>query len=106
MNYKQFQDSVKKRASVPRLSDFLAECLDAIGYEQSVALDNLIEHWEDVVGNQVASVAKPKKLEKRVLILSVTTPTWRTELSFMKLDLLSKINDYIGTSTVENIIFR
>ena len=62
--------------------------------------------WPRVVGQPIASVAKPVKYENGVLIVKVVSAPWRNELSMMSQDIIDKLNDSFGRREVERIVFR
>lgn len=61
--------------------------------------------WDEVVGPKIASNARPVAYRDSRLFVQVRTTTWLHELSFMKGDILKKLNAKVGSKTIEEIIF-
>ena len=53
-------------------------------------------NWPEIVGATLAAVTEPLKVEKDVLLIRVKEAVWRSELQFMKADLLEKIRENSG----------
>ena len=62
--------------------------------------------WASVVGEQVARVTTPQRLEKGVLFVGVATSPWRNELVLRKREIIQKLNAAAGTTVVHDIRFR
>ena len=62
--------------------------------------------WPRVMGQHIASVAKPIKYENGVLFVKVSSASWRNELSMMSQEIIDKLNDSFGRKEVERIVFR
>ncbi len=84
------------------LKDFIAKA----NIEEKIAISSIFNHWQEIVGKEISKRAKPEKLRKGVLFVSVTTSTWANELSLMSANLVGKINSYIGKSVVKEIRFK
>ncbi len=62
--------------------------------------------WNTVVGDVVAQVSAPVKVEKGVLIVSVKNSTWRQELSMQKPQILKKYEKLFGAGVITDIRFQ
>ena len=52
---------------------------------------SVFSKWERVVGKAIAKNTRPKTIKNDTLYIEVHNPAWKTELQFMKNDLLKKI---------------
>ena len=75
-----------------------------MSYQPKVS--NIFNHWEDIVGAEIAKKARPDKLVRKILYISVTTSTWANELSLMSEKLKEKINSFAGENVVKSIRFK
>jgi len=66
----------------------------------------LPQRWVEIAGEAIARNARPIKIEKKKLILNVSNAAWMNELSYLKADLIEKINSMAGGGLVEDIIMR
>lgn len=75
------------------------------GIENAVAQNNALNIWNEVVGDTVAKNTQPEKVEHGIIIVKVTSPTWRQELFFQKKEIVQKINKKIGKNVIRDIRF-
>lgn len=50
--------------------------------------------------------SKPAEIEYGILFLTVKNSVWSHHLSMMKIDIIAKINHFIGEALVKDIRFR
>lgn len=74
--------------------------------ERKIVPANPLGNWEDVVGSQVASRAKPVKFRKGVLTVHVYDSIWKHHLELHKEEILKKINDRSPSEPVVKIVFK
>lgn len=65
----------------------------------------VLQYWPKIVGKSIAANVFPVKLEFKKLFLNASHPAWANQLTYMKRDLIEKINSYMGEFLVEEIIF-
>jgi predicted nucleic acid-binding Zn ribbon protein len=75
------------------------------GIDNAIAQNKALNVWNEVVGAKVAKNTQPEKVEHGVIIVKVSTPTWRQELFFQKNEIVDKINDKIGKIAIRDIRF-
>jgi len=61
--------------------------------------------WEEAVGEIVARHARPSKIQKGLLFVSVSDSVWMQELQFLKEMIKEKINERLGEPVVKDIFF-
>lgn len=64
------------------------------------------QFWEEAVGSHVASKATPVAFRDGTLTVRVSGSAWMQQLSLMKLDIISHLNDAIGFPLVNDLFFR
>ncbi len=74
------------------------------GIEKKVKEYQALSMWPQIVGKRIAEKAKPLGIQKGKLFLSVESASWRNELTFLKRDIIDKINRSVGTKVVHEII--
>jgi predicted nucleic acid-binding Zn ribbon protein len=62
-----------------------------------------IVHWEKIVGARIAAVTKPEKVQRGTLIVKVSDPVWRYELSLRKQDVIARIHSVTGSNEITDI---
>jgi len=82
---------------------------------QELALPGLAERlreaeiwrlWPAVVGNTVASRARPLRIIKGTLTVAVSSGPWMQELRYLSAMMKEKLNDRLGGEVVREIIFK
>ncbi|MFC1785246.1 DciA family protein [Candidatus Neomarinimicrobiota bacterium] len=79
--------------------------LRKFGIDNAIAQNNALNIWNEIVGETVAKNTEPDRVEHGVIIIKVSSPTWRQELYFQKKEIIQKINNKIGKSVIRDIRF-
>lgn len=67
---------------------------------------DLFRRWPEIVGSRIARRAKPVRLRRGRLVIECSDAVWRTELQFLKPELLEKISHTIGEGVVKEIFLK
>lgn len=92
-------------SSPEKIGNILENYLSERGYLSVCKEYNVISKWKDIVGEKIASITKCITVENGVLYVTVESSAWRQELSFLKNDILSKIEEKTKCQSIKNIIF-
>ncbi|MGM0442769.1 MAG: DUF721 domain-containing protein [Fibrobacterota bacterium] len=99
----------RRRPPLYRVGDLLSGVMDHIRetalYSDQYDLSLLRDNWKNICGATVAGVSVPIYLKDGVLTVKVHNSLWKTELFYMKKDILERIHDYAEQVKVKNIIF-
>lgn len=79
--------------------------LKKFGIDNTIAQNKALNIWNEIVGDAVAKNAQPDRVEHGVIIVKVSSPTWRQELYFQKKEIIQKINNTIGKNVIRDIRF-
>ncbi len=79
--------------------------LRKFGIDNAIAQNNALNVWNEIVGETVAKNTEPDRVEHGVIIVKVSSPTWRQELYFQKTEIIKKINNKIGRNVIRDIRF-
>jgi len=61
--------------------------------------------WPEVVGAQLARKTEVRSLKQGKLFVWVKTSAWQNELSFLRSEIIRKLNKVVGEHVVEDIMF-
>jgi hypothetical protein len=86
-----------------RLHDVLASWLRRQKPDAELRQYEIWTRWAELVGERLAARTQPHSLREGVLSVLVASSAWLNELSFMRGDLVRRINEVIGASTVTAI---
>ncbi len=79
--------------------------LRKFGIDNAIAQNSALNIWNEIVGDTVAKNTEPDRVEHGVIIVKVSSPTWRQELYFQKKEIIQKINNTIGKNVIRDIRF-
>jgi predicted nucleic acid-binding Zn ribbon protein len=61
--------------------------------------------WDDVIGD-ASDHARPFRFRGSTLIVEVTAPSWLTEMSMRKTDIINRLERAVGKKVVKDIRFQ
>jgi predicted nucleic acid-binding Zn ribbon protein len=64
-----------------------------------------MQHWEEVVGPQIATVAHPEGVRTRVLFVTVTDAIWLQQLTFYHAQILQQLQQVLGDVPIVRVHF-
>jgi hypothetical protein len=70
-----------------------------------VLLARLDRHWKEIVGAQIAAVARPEAMRARVLFVAVADAIWLQQLTFYQAQLLRNIRRVLGDVPIGKLHF-
>lgn len=97
---------MRPRESISTLGAVLDALVKSLGIEKQVEQYKIFDVWNDIVGEQVAKVAKPDRIQNGMLIVRVNNAPWRAELTFRKNEILEKIHTTLQSKSITDIKFR
>jgi predicted nucleic acid-binding Zn ribbon protein len=62
--------------------------------------------WDEVVGETISESARPSRIKKGRLSVTVSDPIWLQELNFLESSIREKLNSRLGRMAVDRIDFR
>ena len=84
----------------------MPQTLKEYGLEEKAHKYSVITGWAEVVGEKVADVTLPEKLDRGVLTVRVTNAVWKYELTMRKGEILRKIHARFGERAVSDIHWK
>lgn len=92
--------------SAPEKIDSVLEAfLSDRGYYSAFKEYNVVAHWKEIVGEDIALVSKCIGVENEILYVSFQSSSWRQEISFLKKDILKKIQEITHCTSIKDIVF-
>jgi predicted nucleic acid-binding Zn ribbon protein len=100
--------SVRKttRRHAQSAGDALQELVRDLGIATTLRQYDIFTSWKDIVGEQVAKVTQPTRVERGVLYVRVSTAPWRSELTMRRMEIRERINTALGQKIISEIRFR
>ena len=88
-----------------RLGKLLANVVRDLHIDRKLAEQRACDLWPEVVGTDIARNTKVRSIERGKLFVWVKTSPWQNQLSFLRADIVRKLNKAVGEHVVEDIVF-
>jgi predicted nucleic acid-binding Zn ribbon protein len=88
------------------LGDALGQFAAELGIAPRLREYEAVIRWPSIVGERIARVSKPLRVEKGVLVVNVESAPWRSELTLRRREILEKVNSTLGGPVIREIRFR
>ena len=88
------------------LNQAIQELTSSLGIRKTLSEYDVIVSWADIVGEAIAKVTTPVRIENGILLVQVSNAPWRSELSMRRLEILEKVHTHSGKRLVKDIRFR
>jgi predicted nucleic acid-binding Zn ribbon protein len=92
-------------ASSVTIGDAIRGAIDKLGLSAKFQEHRALSLWPEIVGEQVAEVAKAYQIQHGELRVSVAQATWRYHLMFERENYRNRLNALLGTDVVRLIRF-
>ncbi|HKL25663.1 MAG TPA: DUF721 domain-containing protein [Desulfuromonadales bacterium] len=86
--------------------DLLEQLLQSMGLDKRIQQYRAMVIWDEVVGTQIASQARPVRIRGAVLEVCVEQAAWMQQLQLMKPQILKKLNAELGEGQIEEIFLK
>ncbi len=83
----------------------MQQLLRQLGLERHFRTYDALAHWSDIVGKQIAQVARPLRLDADTLWIAVKSHAWAQELNFQKGTILKRLNERAGEERFKELRF-
>ncbi|MBD3345587.1 MAG: DUF721 domain-containing protein [Chitinivibrionales bacterium] len=94
------------RKSKPEsITQILNSFLSEQGYLTACREYDVVRMWPEIVGEKIAENTQCTRAEDGVLYVRVPSAAWRQEISYLKKEILDKIEEKSGCSSIKEIIF-
>lgn len=87
------------------LGQIIRKVLKDRGWENAVDLNRAIAVWAEVVGDRVARNCRAVEIKKNILYVRAKNAAWKSEVSFLKDEILSALNENIKSTQLKDIRF-
>lgn len=75
------------------------------GLETPLLQKRLIDAWPEIAGSAIARYTREVFIQNQTLVVHLTMPALRTELSMQRSELVKKLNEQVGEQVIADIRF-
>lgn len=94
------------RYSAKKIDKILGSLIGQKKWRRGITEAEITLHWPELVGPKIAEHTKPVKLTRNRLEVLCDHDVWRTELQFLKPELLKNISENLGDGVVKEIFVK
>jgi predicted nucleic acid-binding Zn ribbon protein len=98
--------SKKDSARIVHISSVIDDVLKTYRREPDGELLQVWHVWDSIVGDVIAKNTKPGAFKGRILLVYVTSSTWVHQLQFLKAEMITKLNQALGKSLIDDLKFK
>lgn len=88
-----------------RVGELVDAVLDRAGVRKQVRRTEILDEWDEIVGEGIARVTRAVKVSDRALFVEVRSSAWLQELEMMKHELMTRLNAGRGDGRIEKLVF-
>jgi predicted nucleic acid-binding Zn ribbon protein len=77
-----------------------------LGGPSASSVATLFQEWDAIVGAPLCDHTKPLSLTDGCLTIAVDDPAWASQLRFLERELRGQVNDRLGPTAVDEVVFR
>ncbi|MFC1574519.1 DUF721 domain-containing protein [Gemmatimonadota bacterium] len=88
-----------------KVGEVLGEFLQKAGLREPVLRVEVVDEWEDRVGEAIAKVTRAQGIRGTAMVVEVKSSAWLMELNLMKGEILRQVNEGRTEGLIENIVF-
>lgn len=96
----------RPRSKARRIGSVVEGALATLGLERVVERHDVFREWPDRVGEEIAQVARPHRIDGDNLIVRVVSSVWLNELSLRQVEILRRLNEGRRHGKFKRLILR
>jgi predicted nucleic acid-binding Zn ribbon protein len=96
---------IKRSHRPEQIGRILARALKSLHVEGRLKEESVVLNWNRLVGERIASQAKPVKVRDSILFVRVENASWRNELFYMKRRIIEELNQSVKGNVIKDIVF-
>jgi len=95
-----------KKSNTQPLKEVLHEYIEALKLNSKLKEVSLISSWEKFVGKTIGRATRDIYIKDRKLYVILNSSVIRNELHNIKIPLLDKLNESVGSIVIDDIILK
>lgn len=95
-----------KKKQMMHIGNILGNSLKSFRKGPDADMTRIWDLWDSAVGETIARNARPSAFKGSLLIIEVSSSSWLHHLSFLKCDIMTKLNSALENNLVKEITFK
>jgi predicted nucleic acid-binding Zn ribbon protein len=88
-----------------RVGNIIEKVMKQLGLSKRYNEQKAVLAWDRVVGERIRKKTHPLYARDGKLVVEVENSAWMNELSFLKSDIITKLNRDLGDWVIDDIVF-
>lgn len=97
---------MRRKSNEMSLKEAIEKLMEHYHIEDRYRFEQIKNKWEDIVGKMIAQRTDRLSLKHGTLYITLNSSTLKQELSFMKADLIRRLNEEATKEIIKEIVFR
>lgn len=93
------------KRSVQPIKELILRNLRTQGLETPLLQKRLVDAWPVVAGPAITRYTRETFIQNQTLVVKLTMPALRTELSMQRNELVRRLNEHVGEQVIADIRF-
>ena len=81
----------------------LKRVLSDLGWNAGMSSGRVLEEWDEIVGERLATHCRPVSFEDGVLVVSASSSAWAAQLRLLTPQLVTTIEEHVGSHVVSEL---
>lgn len=95
----------QRKGRITSLGQILHRLLRNWGVDGKIRERQAVELWSKVVGPPIAEKTEALRVEDGKVFVLVRSSSWKTELVFVKPEIIDRLNRAVGRKVIKDIVF-
>lgn len=85
------------------IESVLRKVLGNLGWNAGMSTGRVLEEWDEIVGERVATHCRPVSFEEGVLVVSASSSAWAAQMRMLTPQLITSIEEHVGAHVVSEL---
>lgn len=81
----------------------LKKVLGNLGWTAGISTGQVLEDWDEIVGEKIAQHCRPVSFEDGVLVVSASSSAWAAQLRMLTPQLVTTIEEHVGSHVISEL---
>lgn len=96
-------DKSKRKTNQESLGQVIERMLNVYRLKSGVRQVDLMQHWQEIVGNAVAAKTDQIELRGEILIIRMTSAAMKHELHYQRTEIAANVNAFFKEEIVKEV---
>ncbi|MBB5832967.1 DUF721 domain-containing protein [Brachybacterium aquaticum] len=85
------------------IQSVLKKVLGNLGWMEGMSTGRVLDEWDEIVGERIATHCRPVSFEDGVLVVSASSSAWAAQLRMLTPQLITTIEEHVGSHVVSEL---